>query len=64
MVKEKSMTNKIIREELEKMHLFNYQAARRLNVSESTWTRMMREDLPEIEQHRIIDLIRSTEEGS
>ena len=50
--------NKIIREEQEKLHLFNYQIARLLNVSESTFGRMMREELPEKEQRRIVALIR------
>lgn len=50
--------NRIIREEQETLHLFNYQIARLLNISESTFGRMMREELPEKEQRRIVALIR------
>ena len=50
--------NRIIREEQETLHLFNYQIARLLNISESTFGRMMREELPEKEQRRIAALIR------
>ena len=50
--------NILIREVKEKLHLYNYQIANILKVSESTFTRMMREELPEEEQRRIVALIR------
>ncbi len=49
--------NKIIREAQESKHLYGYQVARLLNVSESTFGRMMREELPQEEQERIANLI-------
>ncbi|MCR5794770.1 MAG: hypothetical protein K6G61_05430 [Solobacterium sp.] len=50
--------NLIIREEQERLHLFNYEIANILKVSESTFGRMMRSELPEEEQRRIVSLIR------
>ncbi len=54
------MKNKAIREALAKRGLFMYQLGKLLNVSEATITRMMRDELPEQEQRRIVKLI---EEG-
>lgn len=51
------MTNNIIREAKNKKRMFNYEIANLLNVSESTFGRMMRNELPEDEQQRIADLI-------
>lgn len=50
--------NKIVREAQEQYHLFGYQVARLLSISESTFGRMMREELPIQEQERIVKLIR------
>ena len=50
--------NTKVREELAKHGFFLYQLGKFLNVSEMTVTRMMREELPEEEQNRIINLIR------
>lgn len=52
-----SKKNFIIRSVQEKNHLYGYQIARILNVSESTFGRMMREELPIEEQERIARLI-------
>lgn len=51
-------TNIPIRTELAKQGLFLYQLGKLLHVSEASVTRMMREELPEEEQNRIINLIR------
>lgn len=51
-------TNIIVREAQDESHMYGYQVARLLNVSESTYGRMMREELPEEEQERIASLIR------
>ncbi|MCR5235529.1 MAG: hypothetical protein K6E53_16740 [Lachnospiraceae bacterium] len=52
------MKNKAIRDALAKQGLFLYQLGKILNVSEATVTRMMREELPEPEQRRIVNLIK------
>lgn len=52
-----SKKNLIIRSVQEKNHLYGYQVARILNVSESTYCRKMREELPVREQERIARLI-------
>ncbi len=49
--------NRIIRKAQEECHLYGYQVARLLNVSEATFGRMMRFELPEEEQTRIANLI-------
>ncbi len=51
------MKNKLIRDALSKKGMFLYQLGTLLNVSEATITRMMREELPEKEQQRIVKLI-------
>ena len=55
------VNNKSIREVQEKYHLYGYQIARILNMSESTYGRMMRCELPEDEQQRIIQIIEEHE---
>ena len=52
------MKNQTIRDALTKQGLFLYQLGKILNVSEATITRMMREELPEPEQRRIVKLIK------
>lgn len=52
------MKNKAIRDVLAEKGLFLYQLGKILNVSEATVTRMMREELPEPEQKRIVKLIK------
>lgn len=52
-----SKKNLIIRSVQEKNHLYGYQVARILNVSESTYCRKMREELPVLQQERIARLI-------
>jgi len=54
--------NLIIRDAQERNHRYGYEVARLLNVSESTFIRMMREELPEEEQKRIADLINAVGE--
>ena len=54
------MKNLKIRNALSKKGLFLYQLGKIMGVSEATITRMMREELPESEQNRIVKLI---EEG-
>ena len=49
--------NMRIREALAHRGLFIWQLGKILNKSEATITRMMREELPEEEQNRIIELI-------
>ena len=49
--------NSKIRAALEKHHMYGYQLAHILNVSESTYSRMMRFELPEIQQRRIVKII-------
>lgn len=52
--------NDIIREAKSKKRMFNYEIAELLGVSESTFGRMMRNEIPLEEQKRIADLILSS----
>ena len=52
------MNNKRIREELVRNQMFLWELAKMIGVSESTMTRMMREELPDARQDELIDLIR------
>ena len=52
-----SKANSKIRTALEKHHMYGYQLAHILGVSESTYSRMMRFELPEIQQRRIVKII-------
>lgn len=51
-------TNLIVREELARHGLFLWQLGKLINASESTVTRLMREELPEEEQMRLVQIIR------
>lgn len=55
-------TNLIVREELAKHGLFLWQLGKLINVSESTITRLMREELPQEEQLRLVKIIREESE--
>lgn len=52
------MNNKRLRKELIKNRMFLWELAKLMGVSESTITRMMRDELPEARQDELIDLIR------
>lgn len=54
--------NQLVRDELAKHGLFLWQLGKIINVSESTITRMMREELPEDEQRKLVELIRKESE--
>lgn len=51
-------TNQIIRKAIEEKRIYAYEVADLLGVSESTYGRMMRKELPEEEQKRIAKLIK------
>ena len=53
-----SKTNERVRTELKKNGMYQWQLAKRLGVSEPTFTRMMREELPDEEQDRLVSIIR------
>jgi len=53
-----SKTNEKVRAELKKNGMFQWQLAKLLGISEPTFTRKMREELPEEEQDRLVSIIR------
>ena len=53
-------TNALIREEVAKHRMYYYEVCELLNISESTWGRMMRKELPQEEQERIVKLIKKS----
>ena len=53
-----SKTNERVRAELKKNGMYQWQLAKRLGMSEPTFTRMMREELPDEEQDRLVSIIR------
>lgn len=52
------MKNQIIREELKRRGLRQWELAKMLNIAESTLTRRLREELPEEETRQILDVIK------
>lgn len=54
--------NESIRTALKECGMYQWQLAKRLGISEPTFTRMMREELPEEEQKKIVSIIRGEEE--
>lgn len=52
-----SEKNKMIREALQKNRVYAYEASSILGISVSTYNRMIREELDEAEQKRIVRLI-------
>lgn len=61
-MKSTKQTNLIVREELARHGLFLWQLGKLLDVSESTVTRLMREELPEEEQKKLAQIIRERSE--
>ncbi len=57
----KEEKNRIIRDAQFKKRLYGYQVAELLGISESTFTRMMRSELPKDEQKRIANVIKKAE---
>ena len=55
--------NKIIKAAQREKRMFGYEIARLLKVSESTFGRMMRDELPIEKQEEIADKIRSSKDG-
>lgn len=53
------MRNKVIRETLKENKMYLWQLADLLGVSEPTMVRRLRHELPEEEQKRIVELIKS-----
>lgn len=51
------MKNKVIREELKKRGMCQWELAKMMNIGESTLTRHLREELPEEEKKRILDIL-------
>ena len=51
------MKNECIREELKKRNLKQWELAKMLGVSEFTLTRRLREELPEEEKKKILEVI-------
>ena len=51
------MKNKSIREELKRRGIRQWELAKRLNIAESTLTRRLREELPEEEKRKILEII-------
>lgn len=52
------MKNQIIREELKRRGLHQWELAKRLNIAESTLTRRLREELSEEETQHILCVIK------
>ena len=57
-----SNTNMKIRSAKKEKNIFQWQLAELLGVSEATFTRMMRRELPEDEQEKIVSLIKAESE--
>lgn len=55
--------NKIIRDARNQKRMYSYEVADLLGVSENTFCRWMRKELPLDEQKRIADLILNSSEG-
>ena len=53
------MANKRIKDEMKRSGVYTWQLADALGVSENTLYRRMRHELPQMEQDRIISLIKS-----
>lgn len=58
-LRKKNKTNQRVREALREAGLFQWELAILMGVSEATIVRYLREELPEEEQDKIIDLIRN-----
>lgn len=52
------MKNQIIREELKRRGLHQWELAKMLNIAESTLTRRLREELPEEETQHVLDILK------
>lgn len=55
------MKNQKIREKLKQCGMYQWELAKLLNVAESTLTRRLREELPEEETKRILEIIEKEE---
>lgn len=55
------MKNAVIRYEAKKRHVYLWQIAERLNISDSSFSRKLRHELPKDEQKRIIAIIHEIE---
>lgn len=53
------MNNLEIRQAMKERRLFNYELAEMLGISEFTLSRKLRNELPQEEKERILELIRS-----
>lgn len=53
------MNNLEIRQAMKEKRLFNYELAEMLGISEFTMSRKLRNELPQEEKKRILELIRS-----
>jgi len=56
------MKNRVIREELKKRGIRQWELAKKLHIAESTLTRHLREELPEEEQERILEVLKGGDE--
>ncbi len=57
------MKNAIVREELDTRRIKHWELARRLGISDNTLSRKLREELPQEEQEKLVQIIQQMAEG-
>lgn len=58
------MCNKAIRNAIKNKHLCQWQIADALGISEATFTRLMRHELPDEDRDRILEIIERMQGGA
>ena len=56
------MNNKDIRQKIKKSKLFQWQVAEHIGISESSFSRRLRHELPESEKQNIYDIVQKLKE--